>query len=67
MKLLLDIVAIIGFILLFITPKNYWYVLKGYQKVGFILLLIAGIIMICLAVFSGITGLGQGYQDSPFH
>ena len=59
MKSLLDIIAIIGFILLFITPKNIWHVLKSYQKVGFILL--------CLTVFSGITDFGQGYQDSPFH
>lgn len=67
MKTLLDIIAIIGFILLFITPKNIWHVLKGYQKVGFVLLLISGIILICLAVFSGITDAGQGFQDSPFH
>ena len=67
MKSLLDIIAIIGFISLFITPKNIWHVLKSYQKVGFILLMIAGIIIICLTVFSGITDFGQGYQDSPFH
>ena len=66
-KSLIDIIATIGFILLFITPKTIWHVLMSDQKVGFMLLMIAGIIIICLTVFSGITDFGQGYQDSPFH
>lgn len=71
LNLIADWCALIGLVLVFIHPANIWHSMRGWQKAGYVLLLVGGLGLLLLMVIGGFSdaakAAGDGFMNSPFH